>query len=226
MSVPKSIIDNFEYKQKNGLIVEKERSFALRGVLLSDPLQVNSFLKLVDFMREKAVPKVRRIAFDNMIKNESLLSINTGSDVFVMKNAKPNETELHSAEKLTKAGYFVVFPNDKQIKKIKKIENSTDARKNDIYIYDKKTYVQSKVDLKTVNSGSKETIAQHIISGSGQAPVIVMDIQGGTTRWNLIKGIRSGWGSDTKRIIVNWKGQWYSLDKNQAFGKYIEEKIK
>lgn len=206
--------------------IQENQNLASKNALLSDPLQVNSFLKLVDFMREKAIPKVRKIAFENMIKNEKLSDAKTNNDVYVMKGAKVKDFELHTAEKLSKAGFLVVFQNKGHTKGIKKIENSNDKRSNDVYIYDKKTYVQTKVDLKTVHSGSKETIAQHIISGSGQAPVIAMDIQGGTTRWNLIKGIRSGWGNDTKRILINWKSQWYSLDKNQVFGKYIEEKIK
>ena len=188
-----------------------------------DPLQINSFVKLVDSFNKKAIPKIREIAFYNMLKNEKY---DREGDVFLMKGANYSDIEKQSAIKLTKAGFYVVFPSKGQIKEIKTLENSTDARRNDIYIYDKKTYNQSKVDLKTVNSGSKKTIAAHILSGSGQAPVIALDIQSGTNRWNLIKGIRSGWGDDTKRILLNWKGQWYQLDKNQVFGNYIETVIK
>jgi len=130
--------------------------------LLSDPLQVNSFLKLYDLMIEKVVPKVRKIAFNTMLEHEKY---NREGDVIFMKGSEWNETERQTAIKLTKAGFYVIFPSKEQIKAIKELENSTDARKNDVYIYDKKTYFQQKVDLKTVSSGSKETIAKHITSG-------------------------------------------------------------
>ena len=188
-----------------------------------DPLQINSFVKLVDSFNKKAIPKIREIAFYNMLKNEKY---DREGDVFLMKGANYSDIEKQSAIKLTKAGFYVVFPGKGQIKKIKVLENSTDKRKNDVYIYDKKTYNQSKVDLKTINSGSIKILAEHIISGSGQAPVIVLDIQGGTNRWNLIKGIRRGWTDDTKRILLNWRGQWYQLKKEQVYSDYLEKTIK
>ena len=136
--------------------------------LLSDPLQVNSFLNLYNLMIEKVVPKIRKVAFNIMLEHE----------------------------------------------------------KYNTYIYDKKNYHQQKVDLKTINSASTETISKHIISGSGQAPVVVLDIQGNTNKWNLIKGIRNGWGDDTKRILLHWKGQWHQLTKEQIFSNYFEVTIK
>jgi hypothetical protein len=33
-----------------------------------------------------------------------------------------------------------------------------------------------------------------------------------------IKGIREGWNDNTKRVLLNWKGQWYDIDKDKAFG--------
>jgi hypothetical protein len=62
-----------------------------------------------------------------------------------------------------------------------------------------------------------ETIKNHVISGSGQAPVIAIDVIGGVSKHNLIDGLRAGWSKDTKRLLVNWKGQWYQINKQLLF---------
>jgi hypothetical protein len=41
-----------------------------------------------------------------------------------------------------------------RFKDIKMLDKDVNLRKNDAYIYDKKTFYQQKVDLKTVNGGS------------------------------------------------------------------------
>jgi hypothetical protein len=215
VTVPKEIREKFKYPQKEGVVGKKEYKKKSAESLFSDPLQVNSFLKLYDFMKEKAIPKYRKIAFDNMLKNEKYQK---EGDVFFMQGSEYSETEKQTADKLTKAGYYVVFPGKGQIKQIKELDDDKSSRKNDAYIYDKKSYRQQKVDLKTINGGSINSIQEHIISGSGQAPVVALDIQGNVNRWNVIKAIRNGWNDNTKRILLNYKGQWYDIDKNKAFG--------
>jgi hypothetical protein len=206
-----------EYLQKEGLIGKKEyQKMAIDGLLL-DPLQVNSFLKLYDFIREKAIPKYRETAFNKMLENENYIREN---DVIFMKGAEYNETEKQTADKLTKAGFYVVFPSSGQIKAIKKIDADESVRKNDVYIYDKKTYNQRKVDLKTVRGASLKTIINHIASGSGQAPVVVLDITGNISKHKLIDAIRSGWTKNTKTILLNYKGQWHEIDKKRAYDKH------
>jgi hypothetical protein len=216
-TLPYWLNDNVALLQKSGAIgKEGFTALAAKG-LLSDPMMVNSFLSLVDFMRVKAAPQLRKIAFDNAMRNEKHKREN---DVFYMKDAVYNRTEKQTAEKLTKAGYYVVFPSGKHIKDIKMRESDTSARKNDVYIYDKKTYIQRKVDLKTVNGAAPESISQHIISGSGQAPVVAIDIIGKISKHDLIASIRSGWSKNTREILVNYKGQWYEINKEKAFDKF------
>jgi hypothetical protein len=222
-TLPYWLKDNLTLLQKEGIIgKEGFTALAAKG-LLSDPMQVNSFLSLIDFMRVKATPQLRKIAFDLAMKNERHKREN---DVFYMEGSVYNRTEMQTAEKLTKAGYYVVFPSGKQIKDIKTKENDISTRKNDVYIYDKKTYKQRKVDLKTVNGASPETISQHIISGSGQAPVIAIDIIGSVSKQNLIKSIRSGWAKDTKIVMINYRGQWYELNKDRVFSDWMFNNIK
>jgi hypothetical protein len=222
-TLPWWLSDNTALLQKSGIIgKEGFKTLAAKG-LLSDPMQVNSFLSLIDFMRVKAAPQLRKIAFDLAMKNERYKREN---DVFYMEGSVYNRTEIQTAEKLAKAGYYVVFPSGKHIKDIKTKENDTGARKNDVYIYDKKTYKQRKVDLKTVNGASPEAISSHITSGSGQAPVIAIDIIGKISKLRLIEAIRSGWTKDTQIVMFNYNGQWYEVNKKNVFNDWMGKNIK
>jgi hypothetical protein len=211
--------DNVGWVQQTGLTGgDMAQPLSVDG-LLADPFAVNSFLELIDFMRKNVAPQLRKFAFERMIAGEQFIR---EGDVFYMNGAEYDSTESQTAQKLVKAGYFVVFPGRGQIKAIKKAENDTSKRKNDCYLYDKKTYAQSKIDLKSSGEPSVESIAYHISSGSGQAPVIALDITGKISKKNLIKGIRSGWTNDTKRVLLNYKGQWYELNKKKAFDDWME----
>jgi hypothetical protein len=215
----RSIQTETEYPQKSGIIGEKtDKKFAVSGALMLDPLLINTMAELVDAFKEKVSFTIYKKAFNNMLKNEEY---EKKGDVYFMKNAVYNKTEAHSAEKLTKAGYFVVFPNQKQINEIKKLEADKSNRKNDIYIYHKRTYFQKKVDLKTINGGSSKAIQEQIISGSGQAPVLALDIQAGVSKNNLITALRNGWTKEIKSLLINWKGRWYEIDKDLLFSKSI-----
>lgn len=174
-------------------------------------------------MRRKAAPQLRKVAFESMIAGEKFTQ---EDDVFYMVGSNPTEQERQTAQKLEKAGFFVVFPGKGQIEAIKQLEGDSNKRKNDCYIYDKKTYAQSKVDLKSSGEPSVESIAYHISSGSGQAPVIALDITGNISKRNLIAGIRSGWSKGIKEVLINYKGQWYSADKKKTFSKWIELNLK
>ncbi|MDR1023161.1 MAG: hypothetical protein LBL94_07835 [Prevotellaceae bacterium] len=223
-TLPYWLNDNAALLQKSGIIGKEESTALADKGLLSDPMMVNSFLSLVDFMRVKAAPQLRKIAFDLAMKNERYRREN---DVFYMEGFLYSRAEKQTAEKLAKAGYYVVFPSVKHIKDIKIKENDTSARKNDVYIYDKKTYIQRKVDLKTVNGASPEAISSHIASGSGQAPVVAVDIIGKISKQNLIDAIRSGWAKNTREVLLNYKGQWYEINKEKAFDKkWLTDNIK
>jgi hypothetical protein len=222
-TLPYWLNDNAVLLQKSGVIgKEGFTSLAAKG-LLSDPVMVNSFLSLIDFMRVKTAPQLRKIAFDLAMKNERY---KREKDVFYMEGSVYSRTEKQTAEKLAKAGYHVVFPSGQHIKDIKIKENDISARKNDVYIYDKKTYKQRKVDLKTVNGASPEAISSHITSGSGQAPVIAIDIIGKISKLKLIEAIRSGWTKDTRIVIFNYNGQWYEVNKKNVFSDWMGKNIK
>jgi hypothetical protein len=216
-TLPYWLNDNAALLQKSGIIGKGGFTALAAKGLLSDPMMVNSFLSLVDFMRVKAAPQLQKIAFNLAIKNERYTR---KGDVFYMEGAVYSRTEMQTAEKLAKAGYYVVFPSGKHIKDIKIKENDTSARRNDVYIYDKKTYKQKKVDLKTVNGASPEAISSHIASGSGQAPVVAVDIIGKISKQDLIGAIRSGWDTNMREILLNYKGQWYEINKENAFDKF------
>jgi hypothetical protein len=222
-SVPESIRNKLQYSQKEGIVGKKEFEPLANNGLLADPAGVNSFLHLIDFMRQKAAPQLRKIAFEKMLANEKYIREN---DVFYMNGSKATESEKQVAQKLKKAGFFVVFPGKGQIKEIKVLEGDISKRKNDVYIYDKITYAQKKVDLKSSGEPSVKSIAYHVSSGSGQAPVIALDITGKISKKNLISGIRSGWNKGIKEVLINYKGQWYSIDKKKAFGNWIELNLK
>jgi hypothetical protein len=223
-TLPYWLNDNAALLQKSGVIGKNGFTALAANGLLFDPMQVNSFLSLIDFMRAKAAPQLRKIAFELAMKNERY---KRDGDVFYMEGSIYSRTEKQTAEKLTKAGYFAVFPSGKHIKDIKAMESDESARKNDIYIYDKKTYKQSKVDLKTVNGASPEAISSHIASGSGQAPVVAIDIIGKISKQDLVSAIRSGWSKNTGKVLLNYKGQWYEINKTKAFDKeYLPKTLK
>jgi hypothetical protein len=215
-TLPYWLNDNLALLQKSGIIgKEGFTALAAKG-LLSDPMMVNSFLSLIDFMRVKAAPQLQKVAFNLAMKNERYRREN---DVFYMEGSTYSRAEKQTAEKLAKAGYYVVFPSGKHIKDIKIKESDASARRNDVYIYDKKTYKQRKVDLKTVNGASPEAISSHITSGSGQAPVVAVDVIGKISKQDLIGAIRSGWAKNTREVLLNYKSQWYIIDKEKAFDK-------
>jgi hypothetical protein len=206
---------------KEEVVGKKEFGTSAEELIVSQG--VNSFLELIDFMRWKATPQWRKIAFDSMIAQEKFTQ---EEDVFYMSGSAPTAQEKQTAQKLGKAGFFVVFPGKGQIKEIKTLERDASRRKNDCYIYDKKTYAQSKVELKSSGEPSVESIAYHILSGSGQAPVIVLDITGKISKRNLIKAIRNGWSKGIKEILINYKGQWYRIDKKKTFSNWMELNLK
>lgn len=219
-TMPYWLRDNLHLLQKNGIIGAQSLKVQLKGAL-SDPFGVNSFLSLYNFMREKVAPQLRKIAFERAMLAEKH---KREGDVFFMEGSKYSQIEAKTAEKLTKAGYSVVFPGEAHIKKIKTLEGDKTRRVNDVYLYDKKTYIQLKADLKTLGNVSVETVAQHIKSGSGQAPVVVLDITGKISKTDLITGLRKGWNDDVKTVLLNYKGQWYHLDEARVYDKYYLNK--
>ena len=94
-------------------------------------------------------------------------------------------------------------------------------RKNDVYLYDAKTYIQRKVELKSLSAYMAETIKNQLISGSGQASIIAYDIQSNIKINWLIDGLRSGWSKNLKIVMINYKGQWYQINEDLLFSYKI-----
>jgi hypothetical protein len=189
---------------------------------IEDPI-TGSFTDLVFFMNKRISPQIRKVAFNKMLVFEGYDKL---GDIFFMTGAKPNETEIQTAIKLSSNGYYVIFPNEGQLYAIKNQLHERDDRKNDVFLYDKKSFKQYRADLKTAGSPSIETIVAHIRSGSGQASTIVLDITGRISKTNLIKGLRLGWAIGTKMILLSYKGRWYEIDKHKLFNnKWLIDNI-
>jgi hypothetical protein len=176
-----------------------------------------TFVGMAILMRGRLTLEQRKTLFDGVM---ALENYRREGDVFFMKGAQYSETERQTAQKLSGSGYYVVFPSRGQLKTIGITEKNADNRRNDVYIYDKKTYRQSKAELKTSGEPSTSGIAGHLASGSGQAPVIVLDITGKINKKNLIKGIRAGWNRGIYLVLLNYKGQWYDINRERAFDTY------
>ena len=204
---------------------DESTKWAEDGAAFSDPLQVNSFVKLIDKIRFEKTPQWREKAFKNMLKNEKYTK---NGDVYYMEHAKPMGSEPLTAMKLGKWGYLTIFPNNRQIGEIKRIFGDNTLKKNDVYLVDKKSFYILKADLKNIGGGSISAIRDHIIEGSKQAPIIVMDITATASRLNVIKGIRAGWDKkNTKIILINWHGQWHQIERVNVHKKgRLESMIK
>jgi hypothetical protein len=187
------------------------------------PPAADTFVEMVVLMRGKLAPEQRKNLFDRVM---SLEHCQREYDVFFMKGAQYNETEHQTAQKLSGAGYYVVFPGRGQLKVIEEADGNTSSSKNDVYIYDKKTYMQSKVELKTIHGVADKTVTKRLLSGSGQAPVVALDIIGSISRQNLIKGIRNGWTKKLRTIMVNYHGHWYFIDREKTYSCWMEKNIK
>jgi hypothetical protein len=184
-----------------------------------DPEKVKTFADLTRNLTRKAAPEIRKRGFENYLKNSEyqVFEYKEGN-IYVIQGAKYNDTEFHIAGKLVKAGYHVLFPNEGDLGK---------GRKNDLYLYDVKTYAQTKVELKSLFGSTAESVKSNLISGSGQAGIIVYDIQSGIKKNWLIEGLRSGWTKDTKKVMLSWKGRWYDINEKNVFEKkWLENNLK
>lgn len=180
----------------------------------------------IGYSIKKNVLKVRKTIFEKMMDENSYRLI--GGDIFVMKGAHPNETEIQTAEKVVKNNdFFLLFPNDGQIKEIRELNNEPGERRNDIFLIDKKTYKAIMVDIKTCGDPSPETIKAHLLKGSSQAPNIVLDITGKISKANLTVGLRRGWSKGLNELFLNYHGRWYTLDRKRVFDKkWITDNVK
>lgn len=95
--------------------------------------------------------------------------------------------------------------------------NEPGAKKNDVFLIDKKTFKTIQADFKTCGNPSVETIMAHLSCGVEQAPNLILDITGKISKLKLIKGLRGGWSKRLRFLYLNYHGQWYLLDKAKVF---------
>ena len=185
---------------------------------MADPFGMGLLTDLVEKSIRKAVLKVRKTAFEKMLEEE--LYQLRGDNIIIMKGAKPNETELQTADKLAKTNeYYLIFPNDGQIKEVHNLTNDSGQKRNDVFLVDKITYKTIAADIKTCGDPSVETIVAHLSGGVNQAPNIILDITGKVSKTRLTIGLRRGWSRRLKSIYLNYHGQWYLLDRNLVYDK-------
>lgn len=183
-----------------------------------DPFGIKTFSDLVSNLSKKAAPAIRKRGFETYLSrnNHQVYSYEQGN-IYVMSGAKYNETEFHIAEKLTTAGYHIMFPNAGDLGK---------TRKNDVYLYDTKIYVQYKAELKSLFGTTADVVKSRLICGAEQASIIVYDVQSSiSTQW-FIKGLRQGWSRNIRKILVNWHGRWHEFKKDDVFSREIHKILK
>jgi hypothetical protein len=209
-----------EFLQNEG-IIKPEKDIS--GILYFDPLTVKTFSDLVTNMVKKVSIPVRKKGLENYLANnrhetfEYKTVSGIKANIWVIKGAKHDDTEFHTAEKLARAGNHVLFPSQIDLGQ---------GRKNDIYLYDAKTFIQQKVELKALFGETAEVIKSQIVSGSGQASVIAYDIQSNIKKMWLIDGLRGGWNKNLKTVFLNYKGQWYQLNSKIVFSEEIYKVLK
>lgn len=181
---------------------------------------MGSLADLVDKSERKALLKDRKSAFDTMVEEGSYQIRN--DNIIIMSGAKPNETELQTAEKLAKTNeYYLVFPNDGQIKEVRSLTKEIGEKRNDVFLIDKVTLKTIAADIKTCGNPSVETIVAHLSGGVNQAPNLILDITGKVSKIKLVKGLRGGWSKRLRFLYLNYHGQWYLLDKAKVFDRTL-----
>ena len=212
-----NIVKGFE--QKEGIITSNSSS----GMLYFDPIGIKTFYDLTENIVKKVSRAVKKKALENYLKHNEHKEFNYKTknggkaNIWTVNGSEYNETEFHIAEKLARSGQHVLFPKQSDLGK---------ERKNDVYLYDAKTYIQQKVELKALFGEAADTITSQLLSGSGQASVIAYDIQSNIKKKWIIKGLRDGWTKNIKKVLLNYKGQWYEIDREKVFDDWLDKNLR
>ena len=210
-----NISDNLQIPQKEGIIKPEDDA---SGKLYVDVFGIKTLTDLTSSIVKKISPDVRKKILDNYLANnnhetftyKTVSGINT--NIWVIDGARYEGFEFHIAEKLAKSGQHVLFPNHGAF---------GNERRNDVFLYDAKTYIQQKVEMKALFGETAEALRSQLISGSGQAGVIAYDIQSNIKKMWLIDGLRKGWSKNTKKVLINYRGQWYQIEHDLLFSDNI-----
>ncbi len=99
--------------------------------MLPDKNTIQTFIDLIAVLSKRNDPVYRRQCFERYFSNAMCrLFEYLDGNIYVLAGAVYSDTEFHVAEKLTKTGYHVIFPGQKDLGK---------GRKHDVFLYDKKT---------------------------------------------------------------------------------------
>ena len=165
-----------EYPQKEGIIKSDQNT---AETLYIDTFGIRTFTDLTTNIIKKIAPEIRKKMLENYLAGnehetfEYKTISGKKTNIWTIEGARYNAKEFHIAEKLARSGQHVLFPNHGAL---------GDGRKNDVYLYDAKTYVQQKVELKSLFGETAEALKSQFISGSGQANIIAYDIQSNIKR--------------------------------------------
>jgi len=222
--VPEDVRKKLEEKntlqQKEGIIKPKKDT---SGMLYFDPLGIKTLYDLTTNMVKKVAPSIRKAGLENYLKHNEheteVFKTKRGikTNIWTVKGADYEDFEYEVAKKLAKSGQHILIPNRGGFES---------GRRNDVFMYDAKTYMQQKVELKSLFGSSYEAVKSNMISGSGQSNIIAYDIQSNIKLHWLVDGLRHGWGKNLKSVMINYNGQWYQFNKNEVHGNMIYDTLR
>jgi hypothetical protein len=214
IGVNENIINGVPEKIKPGNAEKiKKQTVSKQLILTADPLLIGPMKSMYDTMKSKVAPLVRKNAMNNFLRknNHDVVFENKKQDtkIFSVEGAKYSEDELQSYIKLANAGKHVIIPN------ISAFEKRKDAKNNDAFIVDKKTFYNEAIELKRITgSGSLKTFISQLGKAGEQANVVVVDILPNLSPYTLMQNLRAGWNNEIKKILVYYRGQFRELDRN------------
>lgn len=114
---------------------------------------------------------------------------------------------------LTQVNYDVLFAPKGMFRR--------NDKKFDVYLLNDSVILEA--DLKCISSKQSSAISNRIITGSNQAPRVVLDIRSDISSKDLIDGLRSGTGRNNlvKEVLLFYKGRFYRLSKTLIWSKKI-----
>lgn len=142
----------------------------------------------------------------------------TGRGVFSISETFEYPHELATATKLTTEDYDVVFMPEGFF--------SRHEKRFDVLLC--RDHVSFEADLKCITSTNPDTIGKRIKEGSLQAPRLVLDIQSGIGRKDLIQGLKTGCERNDllKEILLFYNHRFYRLFISQILSKKIYDIVK
>lgn len=208
-----------QQNQLEDVLTRQEFSLVMILTLRSDNSDLIHLLKSC-FDRIKAVErknKIDRLMF-SFPWHEHYKDKVTGRRVLSEIKLIKHPHELATAILLAQSNYDVIFAPRALF--------TRDAKKFDIYLVRDNIILQA--DLKNITSTNPGTIAKRIIGGSDQASRIVIHINSGINKKDLIDGLRGGVERNRliKDVLLFYKGKFYILPKTLILSKEIFKILK